>query len=76
MSKLTQLAEALLSPSPLGFLFALIVVISVPILLHNFLSRGSSVAAPPSILLVGPSGSGKTSLQTLVCSIQPSATCP
>ncbi|OBT46867.1 hypothetical protein VE00_01884 [Pseudogymnoascus sp. WSF 3629] len=65
MSKITQLAEALLSPSPLGFLVALIVVISVPILLHAFLSRGSSVAAPPSILLVGPSGSGKTSLQTL-----------
>ncbi|KFY17725.1 hypothetical protein V492_00433 [Pseudogymnoascus sp. VKM F-4246] len=57
--------EALLSPSPLGFLFALIVVISIPILLHGFLSRGSGVAAPPSILLVGPSGSGKTSLQTL-----------
>ncbi|KFY91202.1 hypothetical protein V500_04779 [Pseudogymnoascus sp. VKM F-4518 (FW-2643)] len=65
MSKVTQLAEALLSPSPLGFLFALIVVVSVPILLHAFLSRGSSVAAPPSILLIGPSGSGKTSLQTL-----------
>lgn len=64
-SRITQLAEALLSPSPLGFFFAIVVVISFPILLHTYLGRDTKLATLPSILLIGPSGSGKTSLQTL-----------
>jgi hypothetical protein len=66
MSKIAQFAEALLSPSPLGFLVAIILVLSIPIFIHSYLARGSSLTTLPSILLIGPVGSGKTSLQTLV----------
>lgn len=66
MSKLAQIAEALLDPSPLGFFIAIIVVIAIPIVLHNILAGDSSENVLPSILLLGPIGSGKTSLQTLV----------
>jgi len=65
MAKIAQFAESLLSPSPLGFLVAIIIVLSIPIFLHTYLARGSSLTTLPSILLIGPIGSGKTSLQTL-----------
>lgn len=66
MSKVAQLVEAFLSPSPLGFAVAILVILSIPILLHTYLGRDSALTTLPSILLIGPSGSGKTSLQTLV----------
>ncbi|PVH81279.1 P-loop containing nucleoside triphosphate hydrolase protein [Cadophora sp. DSE1049] len=58
-------AHALLTPSPLGLVVAVLLAISIPILLHSFVFRTSGLVTLPSILLIGPSGSGKTSLLTL-----------
>lgn len=69
LPQIARVAEVLLNPSPLGFAIALLVVISVPIFIHNYLASSSSVTSLPSILVVGPLASGKTSLQTLVSSI-------
>lgn len=63
---LLKLLEVALNPSPLQFVISLLVVIAIPILIHNYLASSSSVTTLPSILVVGPLGSGKTSLQTLV----------
>ena len=60
-----RVLEALLNPTPLGFLISVIVVLTVPILIHQYLASSSGVTTLPSILVVGPLGSGKTSLQTL-----------
>lgn len=61
-----QWAYALLTPSPLGLIIAILLAISIPILLHSFVFRTSGLVTLPSIILIGPSGSGKTSLLTLV----------
>lgn len=63
---LLKLLEVALNPSPLQFAISLLVVIAIPILIHNYLASSGSVTTLPSILVVGPLGSGKTSLQTLV----------
>lgn len=60
-----QWAYALLTPSPLGLIIAILLAISIPILLHSFVFRTSGLVTLPSIILIGPSGSGKTSLLTL-----------
>ncbi|CZT53280.1 related to SRP102-signal recognition particle receptor, beta chain [Rhynchosporium secalis] len=58
-------AHALLTPSPLGLVIAILLAVSIPILLHSLVFRTSGLINLPSILLIGPSGSGKTSLLTL-----------
>jgi signal recognition particle receptor subunit beta len=58
----------LLSGDPIAILVALLVVISLPILVHSFLYQASSKPSQtPAFLLLGRSGSGKTQLFTLVC---------
>jgi len=64
-SAMQQWAYALLTPSPLGLIIAILLAISIPILLHSFVFRTSGLVTLPSIILIGPSGSGKTSLLTL-----------
>ncbi|KAG4425632.1 hypothetical protein IFR04_001329 [Cadophora malorum] len=64
-SAIQQWAYALLTPSPLGLIIAILLAISIPILLHSFVFRTSGLVTLPSIILIGPSGSGKTSLLTL-----------
>lgn len=63
---LLKLLEVALNPSPLQFAISLLVVITIPILIHHYLASSSSITTLPSILVVGPLGSGKTSIQTLV----------
>ena len=58
--------DALMSPSPVALVIAVILALSIPIFLHSFVFRASGLTTLPSILLVGPSGSGKTTLLTLV----------
>jgi signal recognition particle receptor subunit beta len=65
-NKVLDIIEALLSPGPLGLAIGILLVLTLPIFIHFFVHRASSVAVLPSILLVGPSESGKTSLLTLV----------
>lgn len=66
MSKLAEWAEAILSPSPLGLVVGILLVLTLPIFIHFFIHRPAGLTLLPSILLVGPSESGKTSLLTLV----------
>ena len=66
MSILNDFAHALLNPSPLGLVIAVLLALSIPIFLHTVVFRASGLTTLPSILLLGPSGSGKTSLVTLV----------
>jgi signal recognition particle receptor subunit beta len=66
MSRLAEVANALLSPSPLGLAISIVLVLTIPLFLHFFVFRASGLTTLPSILLIGPSGSGKTSLLTLV----------
>jgi len=71
MSQLGELANALLSPSPLGLAIGIVLVLTIPLFLHFFVFRASGLTTLPSILLIGPSGSGKTSLLTLVRRVEP-----
>lgn len=66
MSTVSDWAHALLNPSPIGLIVAILLAISIPIFLHSIVFKASGLATLPSILLIGPSGSGKTSLLTLV----------
>ncbi|CZT01166.1 related to SRP102-signal recognition particle receptor, beta chain [Rhynchosporium agropyri] len=65
LSMIQNWAHALLTPSPLGLVIAILLAVSIPILLHSLVFRTSGLINLPSILLIGPSGSGKTSLLTL-----------
>lgn len=71
MSRLAEVANALLSPSPLGLAISIVLVLTIPLFLHFFVFRASGLTTLPSILLIGPSGSGKTSLLTLVSRAEP-----
>lgn len=66
MSTITDLVYAVLNPSPVGLIVAILLAISIPIFLHSVVFKASGLTTLPSILLIGPSGSGKTSLLTLV----------
>ncbi|RDL38173.1 p-loop containing nucleoside triphosphate hydrolase [Venustampulla echinocandica] len=65
MSPITEWAAALMNPSPVALIIAILVALSIPIFLHSIVFRASGLTTLPSILLLGPSGSGKTSLLTL-----------
>ncbi|KAG0647675.1 Signal recognition particle receptor subunit beta [Hyphodiscus hymeniophilus] len=65
MASTSDWAQALLSPSPLGLVIAILLAISIPLFLHSVVFRASGLTTLPSILLIGPSDSGKTSLLTL-----------
>ncbi|MCJ1368951.1 hypothetical protein MMC20_000158 [Loxospora ochrophaea] len=56
----------LISPTPSVIVLTLILVFSIPLLLHLVIYRSTTSTSLPSFLLLGPSGSGKTSLLTLV----------
>lgn len=68
MAGTSDWAQALLNPSPLGLIIAILLAISIPLFLHSVVFRASGLVTLPSILLIGPSGSGKTSFLTLVSS--------
>ncbi|KAL8682298.1 MAG: hypothetical protein Q9186_001667 [Xanthomendoza sp. 1 TL-2023] len=60
-------------PSPLLILISVLLVVSIPLLLHLVIySRTSDTL--PTILLLGPSGAGKTALVTLLERGHPAAT--
>lgn len=59
--------QMLLNPSPLGLILSILIAVSIPVLLHYFITRASGLSSLPSILVVGSSGSGKTAFVTLVC---------
>ncbi|KAI9734515.1 MAG: hypothetical protein M1834_002115 [Cirrosporium novae-zelandiae] len=54
----------LLGPSLLAVAVTLVIVLTVPILLHHFFYYTGSPKKLPEFILMGPSGSGKTSLIT------------
>ncbi|KAL8810709.1 MAG: hypothetical protein Q9223_002156 [Gallowayella weberi] len=61
-------------PSPLLILISVLLVVSIPLLLHLVIySRTSDTL--PTVLLLGPSGAGKTALVTLLERGRPVATC-
>jgi signal recognition particle receptor subunit beta len=66
MSSLQDVIHSIANPTALGFIITLFLVVTIPIILHQFVFRASGLITLPSILLLGPSGSGKTSLLTLV----------
>ena len=68
MAGMSDWAQMLLNPSPLGLVIAVLLAISIPLFLHSVVFRASGLITLPSILIIGPSGSGKTSLLTLVSS--------
>jgi len=65
-SALAVWVERILHPSPLALQIALVLVLAIPLLLHQVVFRRSGLTTLPSILLLGPSSSGKTALLTLV----------
>ncbi|KAL8806757.1 MAG: hypothetical protein Q9182_001155 [Xanthomendoza sp. 2 TL-2023] len=61
-------------PSPLLILISVLLVVSIPLLLHLVIYSTTSDTLP-TILLLGPSGAGKTALVTLLERGRPAATC-
>lgn len=55
-----------MEPTPWAIGVAILLVLSVPLLLHLVIYRSTSSTTLPSFLLIGPSGAGKTALLTLV----------
>ena len=66
MATIHDLAQAVLNPSPLGLVLAVLFALLIPLFLHKFIFQTSGLTTLPSILLIGPSGSGKTAVLTLV----------
>lgn len=66
MFTVQDIIDSVMNPSLLGFIVTVLLVITIPLFLHNVVFRASGLTQLPSILLIGPSGSGKTSLTTLV----------
>ncbi|KHN99764.1 Signal recognition particle receptor, beta subunit [Metarhizium album ARSEF 1941] len=66
MPTVTQMAEALLTPSIPVILLGLVIVVGGPILLHLILASSATYTIAPTVLLVGPENAGKTSLLTLL----------
>jgi signal recognition particle receptor subunit beta len=66
MAAIQDLVQAVLNPSPLGLVLAVLFALLIPLFLHRFIFQSSGLTTLPSILLIGPSGSGKTALLTLV----------
>ncbi|KAF2805612.1 P-loop containing nucleoside triphosphate hydrolase protein [Mytilinidion resinicola] len=62
------------APHPGTLALALLVVITLPILLHAYIYRRRAPDSLPTFLLIGPSSAGKTSLLTLLSHGTPSAT--
>jgi signal recognition particle receptor subunit beta len=65
MANLTQLLEAILTPSLPLLVIGILVIIGAPVILHLVLSSSNVYTTAPSVLLLGPDGAGKTSLLTL-----------
>ncbi|KAL8775316.1 MAG: hypothetical protein Q9209_000323 [Squamulea sp. 1 TL-2023] len=60
-------------PSPIVILLSVLLVVSIPLLLHLVIYSTTSDTLP-TILLIGPSGAGKTALVTLLECGRPTAT--
>ena len=65
-SSLEEWASYLMGPTPIAIIVTILLVLSIPIILHVLIYRSESSSSLPTILLIGPSGAGKTSLLTLV----------
>ena len=59
-------ATAAFSPKPSTIAVTILIVVLLPLLLHQFLYRKVTSTTQPTFLLVGPSGGGKTAFLTLV----------
>lgn len=66
MAALSDVLEALLTPSLPVVLLGILVVVGAPVLLHLILSSSATYTAPPVVLLLGPADAGKTALVTLL----------
>ncbi|PHH83476.1 hypothetical protein CDD82_435 [Ophiocordyceps australis] len=66
MASLTEIIEALMTPSLPVILIGILVVVAAPVLLHLVLSCSATYTTPPTVLLLGSSGAGKTCLLTLL----------
>ncbi|OAQ61159.1 ADP-ribosylation factor domain-containing protein [Pochonia chlamydosporia 170] len=66
MATMTEIIEALLTPSIPVILLGLLVMIGGPILLHFILASSATYTIAPTVLLLGPENAGKTSLLTLL----------
>ncbi len=60
-------ATAAFAPRPATIVFTFLLVVLLPILLHQCLYSKVKATTLPTFLLMGPSGGGKTALLTLVC---------
>ncbi|PHH66164.1 hypothetical protein CDD81_227 [Ophiocordyceps australis] len=66
MASLTEIFEALMTPSLPVILLGILLVLGGPVLLHLVLSSSATYTTPPTVLLLGSSGTGKTALLTLL----------
>ncbi|KAI1157512.1 signal recognition particle receptor beta subunit-domain-containing protein [Nemania serpens] len=66
MEDLKRFLEYIFTPSTPVITVGLLIVFVVPVLVHLWVSRQTSYASLPYVLLAGPSGGGKTSLLTLL----------
>lgn len=66
MDAVKHFIEVIMTPSAPVFIIGGLVVVLLPILMHLWVTRATTYAVLPSVLLAGPAHAGKTALLTLL----------